>query len=254
MKDPDSAKDANALGLVFEPDSYRIHFYQENEAIEFTGSSLLEFDHGEPSAERKGMNPLYALANNPHWTLVPKAVFREEDAKRYLRLNTGYNPDNECGFTEISRVEAVMIFEKTKGAEAVAKQIHPALSVKPLARALLNYADRISDEWATDFLLIYSTRKISTVIGYRRKKLLIANSLQTDHIEDLEYYLFYLLKKLDLPLSLSVFMAHEDRIETSERPELKRRLKNIAKPPLLEGMPKGNTLTDLIPLIAPRCA
>lgn len=243
-----------SVGLVIEPNFFTLHYYGDREGQEYRGvedhqlenHGILSFDHE--------MNPLYAVFSNPHWTLVPRAIFREGDARRYLQLNTGAGKEAAIGFEEIPRIDATLVFEPSAAAENTAKIIHPALSVKPLIVPLLNYADILSDNGFDDFILIRFSDGIAHLIAYSDKSLLLANALQVEKKEDLEYYVLFLLNKLKLSRNVALFISEKDGKPTGI---LKGQLSRISKPPLLSEYTsqKADGLSDdLIPLISPKCA
>jgi len=197
--------------------------------------------------------PLYALFSDSSWTLIPRSVFREEDAARYLALSVSLPENSKVGYIEVPAIDATLIYRRSADAESIANKIHSALSVKPLVLPILNYADRLKDSGHADFILVYEYSGLAYVIIYSKNTFLLANCLEVGKKEDLEYYLLYTSKKLELKDTVPIFLSSTN---TGVRGILSEQGVKISAVPLLNfSSPnrESETKEDLIPFIAPEC-
>ncbi|MGB6036014.1 MAG: DUF3822 family protein, partial [Cryomorphaceae bacterium] len=124
------------IGLLFEPNFFRIHCYSDLEGSDFAKTVSCKRDKHYDFSELQSKNHLFATITHPHWTLVPTAIFREEDARSYLELNTGYGGSSPLSFFALDGLESVLIYERDQEAEKIVSQIQPALETKHLASTL----------------------------------------------------------------------------------------------------------------------
>ncbi|HKK40458.1 MAG TPA: DUF3822 family protein, partial [Cryomorphaceae bacterium] len=172
-------------------------------------------------------NHLFAAITHPHWTLVPAAIFREEDAIRYLKLNTGFSEDSPLSYSSLDGLECVLIYEQDNRAQKVLNQIQPALEIKHLASTILEYGRRRVSERQTDFLHVQLLDQSAIVSIFKKGSLLLANSIETEKPEDLIYYIFYTLKKLNISTEIPTEMGGSGRILSSVRTQAKKFLINL---------------------------
>ena len=105
------------IGLLFEPNFFHIHCYSDLYGENFVKTVSCRRDKHYNFSELQSKNHLFATITNPNWTLVPTAIFREEDAKRYLELNSGYGGNSSLSYSALDGLGSTLIFERDEEAE-----------------------------------------------------------------------------------------------------------------------------------------
>lgn len=187
-----------SIGLVLEPNFFRIHCYSDLEGANFVKTISCSRDRHHDFSELQSKNHLFALNCHPHWTIVPAAIFREEDMSRYLELNTGFTRGGLPTYSPLDGLESVLIYPSDEEAEKLVRQVQPALEIKHVENTLLEYGRRKVSEKKEDLLLIQVFDDLAMVNIFKEGSLLLANSIEVAKTEDLVYYVFYILKKLKI--------------------------------------------------------
>jgi hypothetical protein len=234
------------IGLLFEPNFFHIYCYSDLEGADFVKSISCQRGSHYDFSELKSKNHLFALSSQPHWTIVPTAVFREEDAKSYLELTTGFEANSPISFSSLEGLESVLIFERDAEAEKLISQIQPAIETKHLAGTLLEHGRRQVSETKSDLLQIQVLDKLAVVNIFKQGSLLLANCVEVNKSEDLIYYIFYTLKKLDISTEILTEMNGSGTIYPFVKEQAAKYLANMTDS-------DKNSGNDQLAVIISRC-
>ncbi|MCZ4407382.1 DUF3822 family protein [Cryomorphaceae bacterium 1068] len=215
------------IGLLFEPNFFQIYCYSDLEGDVFVKTISCKRNGQYDFSELKSKNHLFALSSQPHWTIVPTAVFREEDARGYLELTTGFEGKSLFSHSTLEGLESVLIYERDTEAEKLLSQIQPALEVKHLAGTLLEHGRRKVSESKGDLLQIQVLDQLALVTIFRQGSLLLANCIEINKSEDLIYYTFYTLKKLDISTEIRTEISGSGTIFSSVKKQAAKFLTNL---------------------------
>jgi hypothetical protein len=235
------------IGLLFEPNFFHIHCYSDLDGSDFVKTLSCQRGKHYDFSELQSKNHLFATITHPHWTLVPTAIFREDDAKSYLELNTGYGGSSPLSYSTLDGLESTLIYERDEEAEKLLSQIQPALETKHLAGALLEYGRRKVSETKDDFLNVQVLDQLAMVNIFKQGSLLLANSIEVDKAEDLVYYIFYTLKKLDISIDIQTEFGGSGNILNSVKKQAAKFLTNVMDS---TQQTEGNQLAEIIPQCA----
>ena len=235
------------IGLLFEPNFFHIYCYSDLEGADFIKSISCRRSSQYDFTELKSRNHLFALSSLPHWTIVTASVFREEDAKSYLELRTGYEGNSPLSYSGLDGLESVLIYQRDEEAEKLVSQIQPALETKHLASTLLEYGRRKVSETKSDLLQIQVLDQLAIVSIFKQGSLLLANSIEVNKAEDLIYYIFYTLKKLDISTLIQAEIDGSGTIFPSVKKQAGKFLTNMKDS---EKNSTGNQLAEIIPQCA----
>ncbi|HKL39098.1 MAG TPA: DUF3822 family protein [Cryomorphaceae bacterium] len=232
-----------SIGLVLEPNFFSIHCYSDLEGANFVKTISCRRDRHHDFSELQSKNHLFALHSHPHWTIVPAAIFREEDMVRYLELNTGFIGGGSPTYSSLDGLESVLIYASDEEAEKLVSQIQPALEIKHLESTLLEYGRRKVSEKKEDLLLIQVFDDLAMVNIFKEGSLLLANSIEVAKAEDLIYYVFYTLKKLKLPTGIPTELDGYGTFLPGVKGQASKFLTNFKKP-------ENGHLAEIIPQCA----
>ncbi|MFT4771187.1 MAG: hypothetical protein ACI9CP_000406 [Cryomorphaceae bacterium] len=236
-----------SIGLLFEPNFFRIHCYLDLEGADFAKTISCKRDGHYDFSELHSKNHLFAMSSHPHWTLVPTTIFREEDAAGYLKLNTGFTGNTPFAYSSLSGLESVLIYERDEEAEKLINQIQPALETKHLEGTLLEYGRRKTSETKSDLLQIQVIDQLAMINIFKQGSLLLANSIEVTKAEDLIYYIFYALKKLDISNEIQAELEGSGNILPSVKKQAAKFLTNLTGT-------EQNSIGDKLAEIIPQCA
>lgn len=243
-----------SVGLIFEPNFFTAHFYSDPEGKNHVLSRNYK-EHEPPLLEVEAeVSPLFGIYANLNWTLVPRSVFRPEDSARYLKLNTGFDGEGEADSVEIPRIESTLVYEAERRAEDIARNLHPSLITRPLILPLLNYASILAESDFPDLVHLHVRDKIAYIIIMRNKKLLLANSFEVKKTTDLDYFVFYVMKKLGTSAKTPFFYSSYGSEYTKLSAPISERLANQKDLPIYRDKDKSMEEVDLLALISPECA
>lgn len=236
-----------SIGLFFEPDFFRIHCYSDVDGKQYTKTASYNRLGNYDFSSVQSKIPLFAVSSHAYWTLIPTSIFREEDAKRYLELNTGFNGQDSFGYSTLHGLEAVLIYQRDKEAEKLVSKIQVALETKHVAGILLEHGRRKAKMTGKDLLCVQVLDQSAVVILFNRGSLLLANSVEVTKSDDLIYYLFYTLKKLDISVAVEAEFGGSGEILPEVITQAAKFLTNIQNP-------EPNSNAHLLAEIIPECA
>lgn len=247
----------HSVGLIFEPDFFTLYAYADRKGRETIGFSTLATDADPPapfSAE-----PLYAFAFTPEWTLVPRATFQPEDAKDHLIFNTTATAKDEAAYDVLPLLDTVVVYRKNPEAEQTLDKVHPGLRMKHLATAALDLMFRSTKSRSEPFLWIHLVGRHAMIAVGRDGSPILANTIETTHPSDLEFFVLFAAKQLGLDMHTDLYLTGQSKNQDQISALLKRHFR-IHPPPLPPGSesnePIEQTLSikHFIGLFAPACA
>ncbi|MFT5904391.1 MAG: hypothetical protein ACI9O2_001251, partial [Flammeovirgaceae bacterium] len=132
-------------------------------------------------------------------------------------------------------------------AEKLINQIQPALETKHLEGTLLEYGRRKTSETKSDLLQIQVLDQLAIINIFKQGSLLLANSIEVTKAEDLIYYIFYALKKLDISNEIQAELEGSGNILPSVKKQAAKFLTNLTGT-------EQNSIGDKLAEIIPQCA
>ncbi len=205
-------EDIHAVGLVFEPNFFRVYFYSDRDAQKLVAAEKVE--NGAASALKNiaSLYPLFAITFNAHYTLVPNALFNEDHAQDILAFNTeSKSPNVDWNNDPVNQDK--IIFELDIHAEQYLDKTFPGLQLKHGAHALISFCKNIQTANRCSLLLKNGERYTVTIVESGRTKYI--NTIEAKHAEDVVYFLLYTLKTLKFDLSSPLYLLGNYRDEES---------------------------------------
>ncbi len=189
---------AKALGLSFEPGFLRLLYYSDRNGQEYIGSESFPLSEAERviSELPQDRHPLFAHAYSPVLSLVPKALFQDEEAGSWLRFTSDYNPDhNSLMWSNLHEYDAVVVYSIPREYEEWCSQRFPALRIShPIEmQCRLMHRAGLDNAWT---MIVNKTGSVALITAFEGKKLHLANAIDSEHLEDLAYYILYGTKQL----------------------------------------------------------
>jgi|SRR5690554_5279652 len=206
-------EDIESIGLVFEPNFFTGYFYADSHAKKLMAYKV--FDSTVPllSHEIKALRPLFAITFKGDYTLVPLAVFNESEAGKYLAFNTSAD-EHEAEWDRIIGLETVIIYQRDKKSEKSIESVFPGLRLKHGVGSFLEFCRQQENSEAEAFL--HQSGNSFDLAIFHKSKLIFANSIHSDHPEDVRYFILYTLKTLDLkpetPLNMLGGASKNDKV------------------------------------------
>jgi len=229
-------EDIHAVGLVFEPNFFRVNYYQDREAQNLAGTENVAYGSAPEIKDFSKLYPLYALTFNAHYTLMPNDLFEEDQAQEILAFNTASKSPNVDWNSDPTN-KAKIIFERDIHSEQYLDSVFPGLQLRHGVHALLAYARnfKLSEVLA---VLVKSGEKFTLAI-FESNKVKFINTIDAKHTEDIVYFLLYTLKTLDInlntPLILLGFPTDDNGLKTA----LEKYLPSVSK---------GSSISTNLPL------
>ncbi|MGB6036277.1 MAG: DUF3822 family protein, partial [Cryomorphaceae bacterium] len=112
---------------------------------------------------------------------------------------------------------------------------------------LLEYGRRKVSETKNDLLSVQVLDQFAIINIFKKGSLLLANSIEVDKAEDLIYYIFYTLKKLDISIEIQAEFGGSGNLLTAVK---KQAAKFLTKVNDSEPKTGGSQLAEIIPQCA----
>ncbi len=222
-----------SVGLIFEPDFITIYAYGDRQGHDPIGFSTLSIETSPNEYAHPILHePLYALAYTPNWTLVPRSIFREEDAWEHLRFNTAATDKERVAFDSLPSLDAVLIHQTRPDAEEHLAILSPGLQMRHLTSVALELMFRSVDTKGDyPFIWVHLLGGQALVVVGKDRNPILTNSIEARFVEDLEYFVLFAAKQLKLdtrtPVHISGYSKHADRLKSA----LNRYFDTVTPPP-----------------------
>jgi len=193
----------HSVGLVFEPNFFRLYYYADRDAHNLLGTEKVNYGAEPELKEISKLYPLYALTFNAHYTLLPNALFNEENAQDVLAFSTqSSSPNVDWNSDPVNR--AKIIFERDILAEQYLDKTLPGLQLKHGILALILFCRNIKSTKSCAILLKNSDQYTIMIVEDSQSK--YVNTIDAQHHEDVVYFLLYTLKTLNESLTLPLYL------------------------------------------------
>jgi hypothetical protein len=164
---------------------------------------------------------------NETTTLVPSALFREEDAAKYFRFNFEKN-DSPVFSEQVRAFDVVNVFGLPVSAHVSLNGLFSNPSIHHHTTALLEGV-RLSIKPQQEKTLVLNIRTgYVDILVMEGKKLVLINSFSYKNMDDLVYYVMFACDRLQLnPETVSTFIAGEVQKESAVYHLLYKYIRNI---------------------------
>ena len=194
---PNASKEKiKALGLVFEPNSFTCYYYADITGTELLGFSTAPDLKGIDFDNLKAYPALYSFDFSRYHTLVPSGMFKEQDAQSLLRFNTGY----ETGSIREDRIlayEASLISNVNESIDSEIKRRFPGLRIQHLLIPIMEMGHQHGRAGET-LMIVHKDGDRVSITALSKDRLIISNSIDSNHDEDWKYFIHYAIKQLQL--------------------------------------------------------
>lgn len=151
-----------------------------------------------PKEEFQNNSGMQVCISDPLYTLVPQALFDEQELNTYLGFNHPLeeNSNYKFHFTKLESLEAVIVFAIPRSLEFMLKAKLPPYQLTHFASPILEALGL--EKTNNNELLIHVQETHFEVIYVPKGKLQFFNSFQYQSKEDFIYYLLYVMEQLKL--------------------------------------------------------
>ncbi len=164
---------------------------------------------------------------NSHATLVPSALFREDDAAKYFRFN--FNEDDATVHSEIVRgFDTVNVYGVPKLLTETMNHLFSSYHLHHHSTALLEGVHLSFKKSGGKLFFLNIRKEYIDIVVTEGKQLIFFNSFHTKSIEDLVYYVMFVCDRLELnPETLSLVLLGEVERESAVYNLLYKYIRNI---------------------------
>lgn len=222
-------QDIHSVGLVFEPNFFRVYYYADREAKKLVGTEKVNYGSEPETTDISTLYPLYALTFNAHYTLIPNDLFDEDYAQDILSFNTESNSPN-VDWNNDPGNKAKIIFERDIHSEQYLDRVLPGLQLKHGIHALLSYCRQFKR--SESFSVLVQNGEKYTLAIFNGNKTRYVNTIDAKHKEDVVYFLLYALKTIGVEARTALYLLSA----AAENQDLESRLKEYL-PSLIKESP-----------------
>lgn len=160
------------------------------------------------------------IVYNAAFTLVPRTLFRTEDAASWLQLNpTAHTADGDIYTDDLEAFGCTNVYVMPMAISAFLKTLTPAIKVQHGISKLLQ--QDVQQAQLHTGIFMFPTQQDIFAVALSDNKLLLANSYNYQTPEDAVYYIMNIYKQLDL--SITNVKCYINTTETGA--EIKKALK-----------------------------
>lgn len=211
-------EDIHAVGLVFEPNFFRVYYYADREAKKLVGEEVVNYGSEPETTDISKLYPLYALTFNAHYTLIPNDLFDEDHAQDILSFNTESNSPN-VDWNNDPGNKAKIIFERDIHSEQYLDRVLPGLQLKHGVHALLSYCRQFKS--SESYSALVQNGEKYTLAVFNGDQTRYVNTIDAKHQEDVIYFLLYALKTIGVNTNATLYLLSG----AADNPDLESRLK-----------------------------
>lgn len=198
-----------SVGLIFEPDFFTVYAYGDRQGRDLIGVSELT----DPLSTSSEIHPLireaqYALVYTPHWTLVPRPVFKASEAWDHLHFNTAAENPDHMSYDTLPLLDVVLVYEARPEHERRLAQLSPGLQARHVTSALLELVMRSAPTHAeSHFLWVHLMGHHAIIVAGQDRSIRFANAIEARFVEDLRYFVLFSAKQLEIPSSSPLYLT-----------------------------------------------
>jgi len=219
-------EDIHAVGLVFEPNFFRLNYYGDREAQKLIGTEEVAYGSEPEVKELSNLYPLYALTFNAHYTLMPNDLFDEDQAQKILAFNTESKSPNVDWNSDPTN-QAKIIFERDIHSEQYLDSLFPGLQLRHGVHALLSYSRNF--KLSNLLTILAKSGEKYTLAVFQNGKTKFINTIDAKHIEDVIYFLLYTLKTLDIGVKTPLILLGVSPDDNGLKTSLEKYLTSVSK-------------------------
>lgn len=203
------------LSLQLSPGQFTVCWFN---TVDKTYLELLEIDRLEPAALTQALESISNTGQSfqsqslsistPHFSLVPKALYAEDEAKKMLDFNFSKPTENHRILSsEIESQEAVCIFSEPIQSLERFNHYLPGIKVNHLAKTLIeSYRTLVKSDASK--LFVHLEEKQFYLSYFKNYKLHFFNLFEFNSSEDFIYFFLYAIEQLkinrdEIPVGLS---------------------------------------------------
>jgi len=211
-------EDIHSVGLVFEPNFFRVYYYADREAKRLVGIEKVNYGSEPEYGDISRLYPLYAVTFNAHYTLVPNDLFDEDHVQDLLSFNTeSDSPNVDWNNDPVNK--AKIIFERDIHSEQYLDRVLPGLQLKHGVHALLSYCRHFKR--SESFSVLLQNGEKYTLAIFKGNQSLYVNTIDAKHKEDVIYFLLYAFKTIGVDTNKNLYLLSS----AADNHELESRLK-----------------------------
>lgn len=247
-------KDIYSIGLVFEPNFFRLYYYNDREATTLLGVEEVAYGNKPEFENFASLYPLYAITFNSIYTLVPHGLFDEDKAAEILHFNTSSKSQN-VDWNNIIGIDANLIFERDIQGEQFLNQYFPGLQLKHGLVSLIALCRKLKMKSSFSVILQHETQH--SLVVFEEDELKLANSIDAKYPEDVLYYLLFTFKTLKINHDNTVYLFGQTTFNLGLRNLLSQYLPNILTGqdlPAEQSFDQESKAADWIGIYARLCA
>jgi len=217
-------EDIHSVGLVFEPNFFRVYYYSDREAQKLVAAEEVNNGSEPENIDISKLYPLYALTFNTQYTLMPNDLFDEEHAQEILAFNTESNSPN-VDWNSDPVNEAKVIFDRDIHSEQYLDRVFPGLQLKHGALALISYCRNVKD--IDRFSVLSKNSEKYTLAIVEDHKIRYINSIDARHTEDVIYFLLFTQKNLGIEQSTPLYLLGTTESDSGLKAVLQKYLASV---------------------------
>jgi hypothetical protein len=196
-----SHQDIQAVGLSFEPNFFVKWLYADKYGEQCAG--LQRFTRNELKPDDLLWQPdqvqaIYGLVHNEAFTLMPSALFDENEARKYLALNHNISEHIAVDWDDIPEAGITLIYQDVQGVQSMVDHSYPGLKVRHGMGHIIRLMLRASKNQSSHSY-IYGCDNLYYVVVYKNNGLQLANAISAQHVDDMVYFYLYTMKQLAMP-------------------------------------------------------
>ncbi len=196
------------FGLGIEPNLFTAYFYGDLQAEELLGFKQYTAPDKAFLSDISGIHVIYALGFDTPWTLLPLPHFDPADCSSYLPFTTTATESTQVSWNELIAVDMALIFGYPERWNSFL-HILPGIEIKHGLGALIALHKRLAGENSDAIALLHLAGKQATLLIGDGKKLLFANTITFDHLEDIRYFFFYTFQQLSIGNETETYLIGE---------------------------------------------
>lgn len=157
----------------------------------------------------KSVPLLFGLCESQDFTLIPAALFREEDAAAYLRFNTAWSGTGDPAWSPIPESEMVAVYASLDYVETYIQPIWPGTTLRHAAGHIIALMARSRFKSRSQFSIVYGAAPNYLIFIFQSGSLVLANSIEAHDQNDLLYFLFFAFKQFEMINKMDMLMLGE---------------------------------------------
>lgn len=203
----------HSVGLEIGPDFFLWYSFADFDALTPLGVNHLALIAPARPTLPEGAQPAFGIVHTPYCTLVPKALFREEEATHWLHIATAAPENAAVEWVHLYRCDAVMVYSPNPAAQQLAATLFPGLQLHPAAGVLAEATALMHLRHATPAMYLLGKDSLYYAAVWGRDGLLLLHASEYKYREDLRHYLLHCRRTLSLPEQMPVYLLGDAALD-----------------------------------------